>query len=1451
MKISQVQSSPIFWIFICLLSSIDLCIAQLTARMTAGGNGYLEKLPPDYATNPTRKYPVLFFLHGTGEVGNGSPTDLNKLKVNGIPKIIEGRHTMCFTVNGIQECFIVISPQLRPGLGGWWPSLLNDVFDYVLNGARNYRIDKNRVYLTGLSLGGQGVYIGVGDSAVPDIFAAGAPVSGFGNGNGCRISSRKIPMWGFHGTSDGTIFYGTGLSEFNNIGNCTSPTPTAELKWTPYSGLGHNIWENYAYRTDNNLHTPNLYQWLLTKSKNSLPTLVVNNPAPVCSPATVDLTGSNITVGSTVGMTFSYWSDAGATSALANPSAVNSGTYYIRGTLGAINDVKPVIVVVNANPNILVANPPPVCSTSTTNISASSVTAGSSAGLTFTYWSNNLATIPYTTPVTAPAGTYYIKGTAATGCFSIKPVVVTNNPPPVLVISNPSPVCSGVTSDLTMNSITTGSTTGLTFSYWTNLSATISLLNPSTASAGTYYIKGTNSFGCSAIEAVTISQNASPTLTITNPNAVCSPNTVDISASAITVGSSPGLILSYWLDSTASIGMTHPTSASTGTYYIKATNVAACSSIQPVNVIVTNLPTLSINPPAPACSPGTIDITLPSITNGSSPNLSFTYWTNPTTTIPLATPTTAPAGTYYIKGTAATGCFSIKPVVVTNNPLPVLVISNPSPVCLGVTSDLTMNSITTGSTTGLTFSYWTNLSATTPLLNPSTASVGTYYVKGTNSFGCAAIAAVTISQNASPTLTITNPNPVCSPNTVDITASAITVGSSPGLILSYWLDSTASISMSNPTSASTGTYYIKATNVAACSSIQPVNVVITNLPTLTINPPAPVCSPGTIDITLPSITSGSSPNLSFTYWTNPTATTPLATPTTAPTGSFYIKATNAFGCSIIKPVSVSVNPLPSVITTNPAAVCAPGSIDLANTSLTAGSSLGLSFTYWTNSIATQSLANPANVSISGTYFVKGTDANGCDQVAPIVAIINPQPIISITSLNSQICHGSTTNIQLSTSNNVPASFSWLPSVLTGNINGFASGTGSEIAQTLTTDNLRGSVRYFIQTSALVTKCAGFAVNVDVIVNPTPVATINTNASSAVICNGCTTNIVIQNSNNVAGTTFSWTAVPLVGTVNGQSNGNGSTIGQSLTKSTPNGSVRYTITPKSGLCEDNAITFDVKINNPPIANAGGNKSITLPVNSTILNGFATDSDGSIASYAWSKLAGPASFTITGDASPTATIGNMIAGTYQFRLLVQDNDGSIGINTMTLVVNPKINTPPNVSAGSDVAIQLPLNKVTLQGNANDTDGTIRATSWSQVNGRTANFVTSGNSLAASDLLQGEYTFRFSATDNNDATQHSDVTVTVLPDNTQFNFIRKKYITPNGDNENDKWVLDPDITRYESCKLTILSNAGEKIFETIGYLNDWDGTQAGRALPPDVYYYLCDCKQKKETGTITIIR
>jgi len=92
------------------------------------------------------------------------------------------------------------------------------------------------------------------------------------------------------------------------------------------------------------------------------------------------------------------------------------------------------------------------------------------------------------------------------------------------------------------------------------------------------------------------------------------------------------------------------------------------------------------------------------------------------------------------------------------------------------------------------------------------------------------------------------------------------------------------------------------------------------------------------------------------------------------------------------------------------------------------------------------------------------------------------------------------------------------------------------------------------------------------------------------------------------------------------------------------------------------------NKAPVADAGPSKVITLPTNSVTLTGTGTDADGTIASYFWSQVSGPAATSITNPGSPSTPITGFVAGTYVFQLTVTDNGGLPGTDTVSVLVNP---------------------------------------------------------------------------------------------------------------------------------------------------------------------------------------
>ena len=169
---------------------------------------------------------------------------------------------------------------------------------------------------------------------------------------------------------------------------------------------------------------------------------------------------------------------------------------------------------------------------------------------------------------------------------------------------------------------------------------------------------------------------------------------------------------------------------------------------------------------------------------------------------------------------------------------------------------------------------------------------------------------------------------------------------------------------------------------------------------------------------------------------------------------------------------------------------------------------------------------------------------------------------------------------------------------------------------------------------------------------------------------------------------------------------------------------------------------------------------MPVNSINLSGSGTDSNGSITSFTWIKVSGPAPGTITSASSASTTVTGLVQGVYQFQLKVTDNNAATGLDTVQITVNAAANIAPTANAGTDQSITLPANTISLSGNGTDPDGTISAYSWTKISGPASGTITNANSASTTvtGLVQGTYQFQLRVTDNNAATALDIIQITV---------------------------------------------------------------------------------------------
>ena len=245
-----------------------------------------------------------------------------------------------------------------------------------------------------------------------------------------------------------------------------------------------------------------------------------------------------------------------------------------------------------------------------------------------------------------------------------------------------SPVCSGNIIELSVSE-------GIAWQWsgpggFTSEEQHPSIPGADTGMTGGYTIMVTAASGCTVRAAVEVLVNPGPLVVINDPVSLCEPEAADLADLAITEGSDPDLAWSWHTDAGGSENLASPGQAGSGTYYIRGTADNGCYSIKPVTVTVNPLPALIVTDPSALCEPETADLTDPAVTEGSDPDLAWSWHTDAGGSEDLAAPREAGAGTYYIRGTTIHGCHSTKPVTVTVNPLPdVSIISSNSPLCAG------------------------------------------------------------------------------------------------------------------------------------------------------------------------------------------------------------------------------------------------------------------------------------------------------------------------------------------------------------------------------------------------------------------------------------------------------------------------------------------------------------------------------------------------------------------------------------------------------------------------------------------------------------------------------------------------------------------------------------------------------------------------------------------------
>jgi predicted peptidase len=207
----------------------------------SGDLDYLLFVPRDYQEGSTTLWPLILFLHGRGESGD----NLNIVKRHGIPRVIEEAEDFpCITV----------SPQCPANTD--WVALIEPLMSLLSSIIEEFQVDQQRIYLTGLSMGGRGTWALAVE--YPEIFAALIPICG-------RVPDvdqfmekvkvlKDVPIWVFHGAKDSSV-------PVQNSEAIVAALRAIQgnVSYTVYPDADHDSWtETYS--------NPELYRWMLSQS---------------------------------------------------------------------------------------------------------------------------------------------------------------------------------------------------------------------------------------------------------------------------------------------------------------------------------------------------------------------------------------------------------------------------------------------------------------------------------------------------------------------------------------------------------------------------------------------------------------------------------------------------------------------------------------------------------------------------------------------------------------------------------------------------------------------------------------------------------------------------------------------------------------------------------------------------------------------------------------------------------------------------------------------------------------------------------------------------------------------------------------------------------------------------------------------------------------------------------
>lgn len=905
---------------------------------------------------------------------------------------------------------------------------------------------------------------------------------------------------------------------------------------------------------------------------------IIVNPLPIIALNVTDniiCVGESTTLSATSdipGSTYSWSNGANTSLIVVSPASTANYSVTVTSPESCVSTVQTTITV----------NPLPVLTVSS---SASAICIGASASLnvyssipgTIFLWSNGSSS---SSIIVSPGSstTYTVTGTSPEGCTSIASGTITVNPLPIVALNTTGNIiCNGESTSISATSNLAGS------AYLWSTGATASSITISPSSNSTYSLTVISPEGCTNTAQTTITVNPLPVLMLTtSANEICNGASASISVSSNIAGTT-----FLWSNGqTSSTINVNP--GTTTTYSVTGTSPVGCISVQSIEITVNPLPVIAMTvSDNEICNGETVTVNASSDIAGSA-----FLWNNGSTNSSI---TVSPTATtlYSLTVTSPDGCTSSTQTTIIVNPLPILSLTASSPViCNNESTILSISADIAGS--GF---VWSNGSVDHSLtVNPSNSS--TYSVTGTSPEGCTSSASIFITVNPLPQINIINSAPaICLGDSSTISANS----DIPGVTYSWSNGSTASSFTVTPNSSTI--YFLTVTSPQGCISTAQTSVVVRPLPSLTITTSGnEICNGASANISV----SSNLPNTDF-LWNNGSVSSNISV-TPGITTTYNVTATSDQGCASSASAIITVNPLPNInVSATDAEICVGEGSILSAVSDIAGSAFA-----WSNgaNTATQNV-NPVTTT---SYVVTATSPEGCISTAQLSIIVNPLPILSITSSATEICNGASAEINISS--NIPGTtYTWS--------NG---ATASVVAVSPNSSTL------YNVTGTSPEGCYSIA-SLNITVNPLPIVTLTTNDNE--ICRGETVTLVA--ASDIPGSTYLWS--------NGSPN--------SSIDVTPSSTSSYTVTVTSPEGCISTALMDIAVNPLPVLNISSSTN-------EICNGASAEininSNIPGTTFAWSNGSTADHLTV----SPSTTNIFSVTGT--------SPDGCISSSSIEIIVNP---------------------------------------------------------------------------------------------------------------------------------------------------------------------------------------